>query len=262
VGYRDDIAAGRVAFAHLIRLWHGRNGWSHRVLPALAEALDLGRVHNSQLSMLRNGKLASPGPEVFLALGRINQLLAREAAGGGLSPALCQELAGHPELLAALEGSAQPVQAPGETVLGPGELLEIFVGLRQPPPACDLRIAEEEAAVLSGALADLFTAGRPWRLCREQVLAAYPVAKRQRRERFAEVMAGQRDYNAAELDAELPDLRHTLAALGGAGEGGLEPDQFLELLRQKARALQDRGWSSASNGDLAAAIRAQLADRS
>ncbi len=262
VGYRDDIAAGRVAFAHLIRLWHGRNGWSHRVLPALAEALDLGRVHNSQLSMLRNGKLASPGPEVFLALGRINQLLAREAAGGGLSPALRQELEAHPELLAALEGSAQPVQAPGETVLGPGELLEIFVGLRQPPPAFDLRIAEGEGGALSAALAELLTAGRPWRLCRDQVLAAYPVAKRQRRERFAEVMAGQRDYSAAELDAELPDLRRTLAALGGAGEGDLEPDQFLELLRQKARALQARGWTAAGNGDLAAAIRAQLAERS
>jgi hypothetical protein len=261
VGYRDDIAAGRVAFAHLIRLWHGRNGWSHRVLPALAETLDLGRLHNSQLSMLRNGKLASPGPEVFLALGRINQLLAREAAGGGLSPGLRQELEDHPELLASLEGAAQPVQAPGEPVLGPGELLEIFVGARQPPAAFDLRIAEAEAGALSAALAELFTAGRPWRLCREQVLAAYPVAKRQRRERFAEVMAGQRDYTAAELDAELPELRRTLAALGAAGDGELAPDQFLELLRQRASTLQARGWPAAGEDDLTAAIRAQLTQR-
>ena len=57
MGYREDLLSGRVAFAHLIKVWHERNGWSHRVLPALAEALDLGRVHNSQLSMLRNGKL-------------------------------------------------------------------------------------------------------------------------------------------------------------------------------------------------------------
>lgn len=258
MGYRDDIAAGRVAFAHLIRVWHGRNGWSHRVLPALAEALDLGRVHNSQLSMLRNGKLASPGPEVFLALGRINQLLAAEAPGGQLSPGLRQRLLDHPDLLGPLEGSALPVQAPGEPVLGPGELLEVFVGLRQPPAAFDLRIAETEAADLSAALAELFTAGRPWRLCREPVLAAYPAARRQRRERFAEVMAGQRDFSAAELDAELPDLRRTLAALGAAGEGELEPDQFLELLRQKAKAMREQGLGAPSGGDLAAAIRAQL----
>lgn len=258
MGYRDDIAAGRVAFAHLIRLWHGRNGWSHRVLPALAEALDLGRVHNSQLSMLRNGKLASPGPEVFLALGRINQLLTAEADAGGLSPGLRQRLEDRPELLAALDASALPLQPAGEPVLGPGELLEIFVGVRQPPAAFDLRIADGEAVALSAALAELFTAGRPWRLCREPVLAAYPVAKRQRRERFAEVMAGQRDYSAAELDAELPDLRHTLAVLGGAGEEELAPERFLELLRHKARRLQEGGWATPQGPDLAAAIRAQL----
>lgn len=258
MGYREDLASGRVAFAHLIKVWHARNGWSHRVLPALAEALDLGRVHGSQLSMLRNGKLASPGPEVFLALGRINQLLAAEVRGGVLAEGLLQRLAGSPELVAALEASALPVQDEGAPVLGPGELLEVFVGLRQPPVAFDLRIAEAEAAPLSAALAQLFTAGRPWRLCREQLLAAYPVDKRQRRERFAEVMAGQRDYSAAELDSELPDLRSTLARLGATGEGELGPDQFLELLRRQAKEL---GWDGAAAGgtlDLGAAIRQQL----
>ena len=262
MGYRDDLADGRVAFAHLIRVWHERNGWSHRVLPALAETLDLGRVHNSQLSMLRNGKLASPGPEVFLALGRINQLLAAEARGGRLSDGLRQRLIGQPELVEALEASCLPVQSSGGPVLGPGELLEVFVGQRQPPPAFDLRITESESAVLSAALAQVFTAGQSWRLCREQLLAAYPVNKRLRRERFAEVMAGQRDYSATELDAELPDLRSTLAALGAAGEGELEADQFLDLLRAKARELQSRGWKPPAKSDLAAAIRAQLAQPS
>jgi hypothetical protein len=124
--------------------------------------------------------------------------------------------------------------------------------------AFDLRIADAEAAPLSAALAQLLTAGRPWRLCREPLMAAYPVEKRQRRERFAEVMAGQRDFSAAELDSELPDLRRTLARLGATGEGELGPDQFLELLRQQARA---QGLMDAGKGaelDLAAAIRQQL----
>jgi hypothetical protein len=257
VGYREEIASGRVAFAHLIKVWHERNGWSHRVLPALAEALDLGRVHNSQLSMLRNGKLAAPGPEVFLALGRINQLLAAEVRAGSVDEGLRRRLASQPELIAALEASAQPVQDEGFPVLGPGELMEVFVGMRLPPAAFDLRIADGEAGCLSAALAMVFTAGRPWRLCRDQVLAAYPPEKRQRRERFAEVMAGQADYTGAELDSELPDLRRTLAALGVAEEGELEADQFLDLLRQKARLLgQARG--STGSDDLAAAIRQEL----
>ena len=256
--HRDHIADGRVAFAHLIRVWHERNGWSHRVLPALAEALGFGRVHNSQLSMLRNGKLASPGPEVFLALGCVNRWLAENAPEGRL---VWEEvgplLAGRPDLQEALQLSALPVTDGEGRVLGPGDLLEVFVGLQTPPSAFDLRIQEGEAPGLSAALALLLTAGQPWRLCRDQVLQAYPAAKRQRRERFAEVMAGQRDYTAAELDAELPDLRRTLAVLGAAGEQEVSNDRFLELLRRRASLLALSG-AAAPALDLAAEIRRQI----
>ena len=131
------------------------------------------------------------------------------------------------------------------------------MGVRPPPRAFDLRIEDAEAPALSGALAMLLTAGRPWRQCRETVMAAYPVGKRQRRERFAAVMAGQSDYSAAELDGELPDLRRTLAALGAAGEQELGADAFLELLRKKAR-LQEQTGEEDREVDLAAAIRREL----
>ncbi|MBM5791338.1 MAG: hypothetical protein FJ053_06145 [Cyanobacteria bacterium M_surface_10_m1_298] len=256
MNYRDELESGRDAFGHLIKVWHERNGWSQRVLPALAERLELGRVHNSQLSNLRNRKLASPGPELFVALGRVNQVLAAQG-GPGLDPAIEQQLADQPELLAALQASALPLLADDGQPLGPAQLFEIFVGLRQPPGAFDLRIAASEAAGLSAALAELFTAGRPWRLCRDQLMSAYPADKRQRRERFAEVMAGQRDYSAEELDGELADLRRVLAVLGAADERELSADQFLELLRQKARLLEQPGDAGGS-GDLAEAIRRQL----
>jgi hypothetical protein len=254
--YRSELEAGRDAFGHLIKVWHERNGWSQRVLPALADALDLGRVHNSQLSNLRNRKLASPGPELFVALGRINQLLA-EAAAQGSAGDWAEPLADQPELLSALQASALPLLADDGSALGPAQLFEIFVGLRALPAGFDLRIQAAEAAGLSAALAELFTAGRPWRLCREPVMAAYPVEKRQRRERFAEVMAGQRDFSAEELDAELNDLRLTLAALGATQKEELSADQFLELLRQKARLLQQPG-SGEEEADLGEAIRRQL----
>ena len=227
------------------------------MLPALADRLELGRVHNSQLSNLRNRKLASPGPELFVSLGRINQLLARQAGEAGPGAELSEQLADQPELLQALQISALPMLADDDSPLGPAQLFEIFVGLRPLPAAFDLRIQQAEAAGLSAALAELFTAGRPWRLCREQLLAAYPAEKRQRRERFAEVMAGQRDYTAEELDGELTDLRRTLAALGAADEQELSADQFLELLRNKARLLQQPGGEE-NRLDLAAAIRREL----
>ena len=108
MGYREQLEAGHGAFAAMLKAWHERNSWSHRVLPALAEQLDFGRLHSSQLSNLRNRKLSSPGPEVFLALGSCNRWLAETAKGGdGMA-----QLEGQEELLAALKISALPLLMP------------------------------------------------------------------------------------------------------------------------------------------------------
>jgi hypothetical protein len=233
LGYRAQLESGHSAFAALLKAWHERNGWSHRVLPALAERLDLGRLHSSQLSNLRNRKLASPGPEVFLALGGCNAWLAQARQQGQLSTAAREHLQDQEELRQALEHSGLALLDASGAPLGAGDLLEIFVGLQPLPPGFDWRIGEAEAADLSGAMADLLSGGQPWRQCRELVMQAYPPQKKQRRERFAEVMAGLRDYGAAELDAELPDLLLTLQGLGidqalvAAG-----PEALLERLRQ------------------------------
>ena len=233
MGYREQLESGHSAFAALLKAWHERNGWSHRVLPALAEQLDFGRLHSSQLSNLRNRKLSSPGPEVFLSLGGCNAWLAEARQHGELTPAAREQLQDQGELLQALEGSGLALLSGGGAPLGAGDLLEIFVGLQPLPPGFDWRIGEAEAADLSGAMADLLSCGQPWRQCREAVMQAYPAEKKQRRERFAEVMAGLRDYGAAELDAELPDLLLTLEVLGidqdlvAAG-----PEALLERLRQ------------------------------
>ncbi|MEB3176599.1 MAG: hypothetical protein VKJ87_03265 [Synechococcus sp.] len=232
MGYRQQLESGHSAFAALLKAWHERNGWSHRVLPALAETLDLGRLHSSQLSNLRNRKLYSPGPEVFLALGGCNHWLVTAAGPAGLKPQALAQLEAQQELQLALERSALPLLADDGSPLGAGELLEIFVGLRPMPAAFDWRIAETEAAQLSAAMAELLSAGQSWRHCREAVMQAYPAQKKQRRERFAEVMAGLREYGAAELDAELPDLLLTLQALGLETLAASGPEGLLERLRQ------------------------------
>ena len=213
--------------AHLIHLWHERNGWSHRVLPLLSEILDLGRVHNSQISNLRNGKLSSPGPEVFLALAQINTILDH-----GIDSIRDQLEINHPELWRSLKESAVPLKNDTGRPLTAGELFEIFAGLKSLPSSFDWYIEDEEASGLSDALSHHFCQNRPWRSCKLIVMEAYAVTKPLRRERFAEVLAGVKDYTAEELDGELLDLYETSKKLTYFNEGG--PNAFLAELRNIA----------------------------
>jgi hypothetical protein len=159
---------------------------------------------------------------VFLALGCCNQWLAQK-------PIPLAEIADQQELSDGLGAAPHALIDAAGLVLGAGELLEIFVGLRPLPPGFDLRISEAESPALSAALADLLAAGQPWRKCSGRVMAAYGVEKRQRREKFAAVMAGLQDYNASELDLELPEL---LTALNALEINFPSVDKLLDRLRQ------------------------------
>ena len=61
---------------------------------------------------------------------------------------------------------------------------------------------------------------------------------KQRRERFAAVMAGIRDYTAEELDGELLDLHATNRSLNSSLIQGA--DDFLEELRNRGILLKDQ----------------------
>ena len=226
--FRERLADGRRALAHLIHVWHEINGWSHKVLPALAESLALGKVHNSQISNLRNGKLASPGPEVFLALAQSNAVLSQGLAS------IRDHLADvHPELLKVLSESAIPLIGDDGKPISAGGFFEIFVGLAPLPSSFDWFIEEAEASDLSAAISDCLCNGKTWRQCKDKVLSAYPVSKAYRRERFAAVMAGLRDYSAEELDGELIDLHNTYRKLFQSHDD-LQTAHFLADLRLRA----------------------------
>ena len=224
--------------AHLIHVWHERNGWSHKVLPAFSECLELGRVHNSQISNLRNGKLASPGPEVFLALSQVNHILYQ-----GIDTIRDRLEGKHPELLKLLLESSIPILGDDNEPLSAGDLFEIFIGLTPLPSFFDWFIEEDEAEKISAALADHFCNKRSWRQCREKVMAADPVQKVERRNRFAAVMAGLRDYTAEELDGELLDLfaTHQKISLSTFQSA----DLFLESLRSRVSLIEESEQPSA-----------------
>ena len=230
---QQQLESGRDAFAHLLRTWHQRNGWPHTMVPRLGQHMHLGRVHASQISMLKRCKLANPGPEVFLTIGGVNRWLwpwSPHQQLRDLPLVNCPEaelLQRYPPV-ALLDETGQP--------LGPGQLLEIFTGLTTPPLPFDLRIGEQEASALCEALSQWLSGGRLWRQCKAQVLAAYAVERPQRRQQFEAVLSGQKDYTATELEAELEDLHRTAFALAEGGVPWAKApgtiDQFLSQLRQ------------------------------
>ncbi len=101
---------------------------------------------------------------MFFALGKVNQVLSR-----GLENIEGQISNVHPELYRSLKESAIAVEANNGNPLSAGDFFEIFVGLASLPSSFDWFIEEEEAPILSAALADYLCKGRSWRMCREQV---------------------------------------------------------------------------------------------
>ena len=138
----------------------------------------------------------------------------------------------HPELWRSLQDSALPLKNDSGEPLSAGELFEIFAGLKPLPSSFDWYIEDEEASALSDALSDHFCQNRPWRSCKLTIMNAYTVTKPLKRERFAEVIAGLKDFTAEELDGELLDLYETSKRLSYFNGGG--PNAFLAELRNIA----------------------------
>ena len=134
--------------------------------------------------------------------------------------------------------SAIAIEGDDGKALGAGDFFQIFVGLAPLPSSFDWFIEDNEAGMLSAALAEHLCNKKSWRQSRDQVMKAYPVNKPSRRERFAEVMAGLRDYTAEELDGELLDLYETNRSLTGSVLLGV--DSFLEDLRNRALIINNK----------------------
>ena len=140
-----------------------------------------------------------------------------------------------------MQESSFPLKNDDGNPITAGELFEIFSGLRPLPSTFDWFIEDEEASQLSEALSDHFCKNRPWRHCKDDIMNAYSVIKVSRRDRFAEVIAGLKDYTAEELDGELLDLYEASRKLSLFSGG---PNLFLAELRnmvlvKEANTLRD-----------------------
>ena len=167
-----------------------------------------------------------------MALAQVNMILDH-----GIESIRDQLEEEYPELWKVLKDSSYPLKNDSGNPLTAGELFEIFSGLKPLPSSFDWFIEDEEASRLSEALSDHFCMDRPWRHCKSDIMNAYSVTKAARRDRFAEVIAGLKDYTAEELDGELLDLYEASRKLSLFTKGGA--NDFLKELRNMVLLKED-----------------------
>lgn len=203
---------GRDRLARAIRLLLARNDLSHKELADFAAwaAVDDEQstwLNKSQISTLRNSRLPKPGPQLFMALGTLNQALARLGQGQPVKP-LPQQL----RKLAAEPGPwflAHPATgAPCDA----GDWFRIYAGLLAHPDLDDLPevFTAEDASVASERLSLL---AQRWMLERRLLLADARREIEAISPRLWRVVIGEHRLSTSELADERDALRFLVAKL-------------------------------------------------
>lgn len=221
--YQIQFAQGTRTFQRLFAAWMDGNGWSHPVMTNLARCcLDGARwFHSSQISGLRQRKLASPGPRIFFAIERLNFYVHRYQTEKLLLPNT-KSSRDYANAQPILEDGAPPAV---------GWWVEVFLGVRVPADF-DLEryvFSEDKAADVSRRWGRLIR-----NLCARQdidlvddlpriIRDTYPAGEDRRITKVAQVIRGDASWSPPELELELPAITSMSAALGG-------PDDEASLL--------------------------------
>jgi hypothetical protein len=225
---------GRQVFAKAMKTLLLRNDLSHAELKVLSEWANPstpGWLSTSQISYLRTGRLKAIGPRTIDALGQLNLHLAKLA--GDDSPDV-RELPKPPPLPNSLKGRLERpffLRHP-ETglALNAGDLSMIWLGRLDPKDLADDGVSSREARRISEALSIwlqkwcmregvLLTQGMP------QILDAYGVKEKARKDALRSVATGMRVFEPEELLSEREALARMLQTLNG----GTPPADAREL---------------------------------
>ena len=215
---------GRQVFAKAMKTLLLRNDLSHAELKVLSEWANPstpGWLSTSQISYLRTGRLKAIGPKTIDALGQLNLHLAKLAEDD--SPDV-REMPKPPPLPSSLKGRLQRpffLRHP-ETglAMNSGDLAMMWLGRLEPQGLADDGVSAREARRISEALSIwlqkwcmregvLLTQGMP------QILDAYGVKEKVRKEVLRSVASGMRVYEPEELLSEREALARMLQTLNG-----------------------------------------------
>ncbi|MCP9791498.1 hypothetical protein [Vulcanococcus limneticus] len=225
--YQEQFEKGTRVFQKLFTAWMDGNNWSHPVMTSLVRSSLDGAswFHSSQISGLRQRKLFSPGPRIFLGIERLNYFVWRYQTEGTLIPNTTSS--NH-------YANATPVLEEGEPP-SVGWWVEVFLGTRMPLDF-DLtahHFSEEQAEKLSRNFGRLIR-----RLCarkeidliddlRRTIREHYPAGDDHRISRLKGVICGESTWSPAELELELS----ALVMLADGLEGPSTEKALLERIR-------------------------------
>jgi hypothetical protein len=126
----ESIEAGRRQLAAITRRFfaqHKQPTWIR--LAASVYPGDKWHLHSSQISGWPSGKLRDPSPKAVLVLGHLNLAVYASTSGGAVYEGI-GEVPRFPEVMRPQWGHLQAMLLPDGSPLGPCEIFEVLVGLR------------------------------------------------------------------------------------------------------------------------------------
>lgn len=236
---------GKAHFSHALNYWLAKSGLTTRQLSRIADwGLDeKGWLHDAKITHLRRNSFLRPLPIRYVdACGAANQAIwlwqcrGEQEAISKLGPPAKDRV--QPAWLASAVWLPHP-DYPSEP-LGPADWFDVVAGYLELPYVASPKLAPQEGPQLTRELCALLFSLADDGSQREQlqqILRAYPVSDRERRERLGSVLLGISAYTADEVEAELYALSEIVRNLRRLNAKDYGPAElYAELSRDRRQS--------------------------
>jgi hypothetical protein len=219
----DRHNRGKAHFSHVLNWWLARSGLTTRQLSRIADwGLDeRGWLHDAKISQLRrNQYIRALSMRYSDACGAANQAIwlwqcrGQEEAISKLGPPSKDRI--DPTWLDTAIWLPHPDHA--SEPLNPADWFEVATGYLTIPQVASPVLAPHEGAQLTDELCQLLLSLVATESPRDQIrhlVRLYPLADKERRDRFASVLIGATVYDSAEIEHELYAMAIIVASLRG-----------------------------------------------
>lgn len=236
---------GRAHLGHVLNYWLSKSNLTTRQLSRIADwGLDeRGWLHDAKISQIRRNAFIRALPMRYLdAMGSANQAIwtwqcrGEQEALAKYGPPSKDRI--KTEWLDRAIWLPHP-DYPSEP-LGPADWFDVATGYLELPQVASPVLAPAEGPQLTDELCKLLSNLVATESYRDQVrhlVRLYPIADKERRDRFASVLIGATTYESAEMEAELYAMSEVVRSLRGLTAKDYGPAElYAELTRDRRQS--------------------------